>query len=39
VLLPLGDEVQVLPGHGDFTTLGQERQANPFIRSYLADRE
>ncbi|HRL12945.1 MAG TPA: MBL fold metallo-hydrolase [Aggregatilineales bacterium] len=39
VLLPLGDEVQVLPGHGDFTTLGQERQTNPFIRSYLADRE
>jgi glyoxylase-like metal-dependent hydrolase (beta-lactamase superfamily II) len=36
VLLPLGDEVQVLPGHGDMTTIGAERRTNPFILSYLA---
>jgi glyoxylase-like metal-dependent hydrolase (beta-lactamase superfamily II) len=30
-ILPLPDEVQVLPGHGDVTTVGQERRFNPFI--------
>lgn len=34
-LLPLGDDVQVLSGHGPETTIGQERRANPFILSYL----
>ncbi len=29
--LPLGDEVQVFPGHGPSTTIGQERLNNPFI--------
>lgn len=33
-LLPLGDEVHVLPGHGNETTLGEERQTNPFLLSY-----
>lgn len=30
-LLPLGDDVVVHPGHGPDTTLGQERQSNPFL--------
>jgi hydroxyacylglutathione hydrolase len=33
-LLPLGDEVQVLPGHGGATTIGQERRTNPFLLDY-----
>ena len=31
VLLPLGEQVTVLPGHGPQTTLGQERRTNPFL--------
>ncbi|MBM3858758.1 MAG: MBL fold metallo-hydrolase [Verrucomicrobia bacterium] len=30
-LLPLGDEVRVLAGHGSETTLGEERRRNPFL--------
>jgi glyoxylase-like metal-dependent hydrolase (beta-lactamase superfamily II) len=30
-LLPLGDEVTVLPGHGPPTLIGLERQTNPFV--------
>jgi len=30
-LLPLGDDVIVYPGHGPQTTIGQERQTNPFL--------
>ncbi len=30
-LLPLGDDYQVLPGHGESTTIGWERRANPFL--------
>jgi glyoxylase-like metal-dependent hydrolase (beta-lactamase superfamily II) len=30
-LLVLGDDVRVLPGHGGETTLGHERQTNPFL--------
>lgn len=30
-LLPLDDEVQVLPGHGPATTIGEERRSNPFL--------
>ncbi|MCX7886807.1 MAG: MBL fold metallo-hydrolase [Verrucomicrobiae bacterium] len=33
-LLPLGDDVRVLPGHGPETTLGQERHTNPFLRGW-----
>ncbi|HSP06676.1 MAG TPA: MBL fold metallo-hydrolase, partial [Acidobacteriota bacterium] len=33
-LLKLPDTVRVLPGHGDFTTIGNERTTNPFIRGY-----
>lgn len=31
-LLPLGDEVTVVPGHGPNTTLGEERLHNPFLQ-------
>lgn len=31
VLLPLGDEARVLPGHGPETTIGRERRSNPFL--------
>ena len=30
-LLPLGDEVRFLPGHGPGSTLGEERRTNPFL--------
>ncbi|MBS0854740.1 MULTISPECIES: MBL fold metallo-hydrolase [Tatumella] len=31
-LLPLGDDVTFIPGHGPLSTLGDERQTNPFLR-------
>lgn len=31
-LLPLGDDIVVMPGHGGSTTLGAERATNPFLR-------
>jgi hydroxyacylglutathione hydrolase len=31
-LLVLHDDVMVLPGHGPETTIGEERQMNPFLR-------
>lgn len=31
-LLPLPDETRVICGHGPATTLGRERQTNPFLR-------
>lgn len=37
-ILPLPDEVRVLPGHGPSTTVGRERVTNPFILELLADR-
>lgn len=30
-LYPLGDDVRVLPGHGPGTTIGRERESNPFL--------
>jgi glyoxylase-like metal-dependent hydrolase (beta-lactamase superfamily II) len=30
-ILPLDDEIPVLPGHGPATTVGRERQTNPFL--------
>lgn len=33
-LIPLGDDVQVLPGHGDPTTIGDERETNPYLLSW-----
>jgi glyoxylase-like metal-dependent hydrolase (beta-lactamase superfamily II) len=31
-LLPLGDDVSFLPGHGPGSTIGHERQTNPFLQ-------
>jgi hydroxyacylglutathione hydrolase len=31
-LLPLGDDVSFLPGHGEPSTIGDERRSNPFIQ-------
>jgi hydroxyacylglutathione hydrolase len=36
-LMVLDDDVQVLPGHMQATTIGRERQTNPFLLSYDAD--
>jgi hydroxyacylglutathione hydrolase len=30
-LLPLGDSIRAFPGHGEETTLGHEREHNPFL--------
>jgi hydroxyacylglutathione hydrolase len=30
-ILPLPDDITVLPGHGPTTTIGRERTHNPFI--------
>jgi glyoxylase-like metal-dependent hydrolase (beta-lactamase superfamily II) len=30
-LLPLGDDVEVYSGHGPVTTIGREKQTNPFL--------
>lgn len=30
-LLPLGDDVRFIPGHGPMSTLGVERRSNPFL--------
>ena len=30
-LLPLGDDLTILPGHGPASTIGAERRSNPFI--------
>lgn len=36
VCLPLPDSTVVLPGHGDQTTIGHERAANPFLAGLAA---
>jgi glyoxylase-like metal-dependent hydrolase (beta-lactamase superfamily II) len=33
-LLALPDETRVLPGHGPATTIGEERESNPFLQSH-----
>ncbi|MDA1185475.1 MAG: MBL fold metallo-hydrolase [Acidobacteria bacterium] len=38
VLFPLGDAATVHPGHGPDTTIGHERQTNPFVLEYLSGR-
>jgi len=35
-ILPLGDEVEVLSGHGPNTTIGYERRTNPFLTGAYA---
>ncbi|HQR26366.1 MAG TPA: MBL fold metallo-hydrolase [Nocardioides sp.] len=34
-VLPLADDVVVLPGHGEQTSIGRERATNPFLRDLL----
>jgi glyoxylase-like metal-dependent hydrolase (beta-lactamase superfamily II) len=34
-ILPLDDDIRVLPGHGPTTTIGDERRTNPFIGRLL----
>jgi len=36
VLFALGDAAVVHPGHGPDTTIGRERQTNPFVLEYLS---
>jgi glyoxylase-like metal-dependent hydrolase (beta-lactamase superfamily II) len=31
-LLPLPEETVVIPGHGEFTTIGREKRRNPFLQ-------
>ena len=31
-LLPLGDDIAFLPGHGPASTIGEERRSNPFLQ-------
>jgi hydroxyacylglutathione hydrolase len=38
VLFPLGDAAIVHSGHGPDTTIGRERETNPFVLEYLARR-
>jgi hydroxyacylglutathione hydrolase len=35
VFMALPDDVRVLPGHTDETTIGRERESNPFLRVWL----
>lgn len=35
VFMALPDDVRVLPGHTDETTVGRERESNPFLRVWL----
>ena len=34
-IMPLDDEIVVLPGHGGSTTVGRERRTNPFVLQML----
>lgn len=36
-VLPLSDTTVVLPGHGGTTTIGQERQSNPYLTALAND--
>ena len=38
VVLPLDDDTIVMPGHGELTTVGQERTSNPFLRELVDGR-
>jgi glyoxylase-like metal-dependent hydrolase (beta-lactamase superfamily II) len=31
-ILPLGDDVIFLPGHGEMSRIGDERRDNPYVR-------
>ncbi len=34
-VLPLADDIVVLPGHGEQTSIGRERATNPFLQELL----
>jgi glyoxylase-like metal-dependent hydrolase (beta-lactamase superfamily II) len=36
-VLPLADDIVVLPGHGEQTSIGRERATNPFLQDLIAD--
>jgi hydroxyacylglutathione hydrolase len=36
-ILPLDDRIPVLPGHGQVTTIGDERRTNPFLLELQQD--
>ena len=36
-VLPLADNIVVLPGHGEQTSIGRERATNPFLLDLLED--
>jgi hydroxyacylglutathione hydrolase len=36
-VLPLDDDILVLPGHGAATTIGRERATNPFLRQLITE--
>lgn len=38
-ILPLDDDIIVLPGHGGSTTIGQERRTNPFVLQMLDEQQ
>jgi hydroxyacylglutathione hydrolase len=36
-VLPLADDIVVLPGHGDQTSIGRERATNPYLQDLVPD--
>jgi glyoxylase-like metal-dependent hydrolase (beta-lactamase superfamily II) len=36
-VLPLADDIVVLPGHGEQTSIGRERATNPFLQDLIQD--
>ena len=34
-VLPLADHLRVLPGHGQDTTMAQEKTSNPYLKSLV----
>jgi hydroxyacylglutathione hydrolase len=38
-VLPLADDIVVLPGHGEQTSIGRERATNPFLLDLIGDTE
>lgn len=37
LLATIPDDPQVLPGHGDFSTLDQEREQNPYLQEFAGE--
>jgi glyoxylase-like metal-dependent hydrolase (beta-lactamase superfamily II) len=34
-ILPLGDHLRVLPGHGEETTIAAEKRSNPYLTKLI----